>query len=256
MCVTCFALPASHAPRRKDAGVLGGAAARARAQPRWQAVDYAGLRLPLEGALFERGAPPTPARTVPSVHYPGKECEELLLEAITGKEREELLLEARVQRELRTVPAVPAAALGVLCLVVVEACDAFGQSLVSLCPLLVGRVGALRERQVRAHRAARVSSLAARLPELAGRTRQPLRAAVDAAPFDKEELLAALPHADALVALHPVRAVEHHFRRALCALDALGALLERGTTSVSAAARRRASCCLRMCSLAPDICRC
>ena len=30
---------------------------------------------------------------------------------VAGKEREELLLEARVQRELRAVPAVPAAAL-------------------------------------------------------------------------------------------------------------------------------------------------
>ena len=113
-------------------------------------------------------------------------------------------------------------------------------------------IGALRETQVRARRAARVRSLAARVPALAGRTRQPLRAAVDAAPFDKEELLAALPRADALVALHPVRAVERHLRRALCALDALGALLERGTTSVSAAARQRASRCLRARSLAPD----
>jgi hypothetical protein len=58
-----------------------------------------------------------------------------------------------------------------------------------------------------ARHAARVRSLAARLPALAGRTRQPLRAAVDAATFDEEELLAALPRADALVALHPVRAL-------------------------------------------------
>jgi hypothetical protein len=56
-----------------------------------------------------------------------------------GKEREELLLEARVQRQLRAVPAVPAAALGELCLVVVQASTAFGRALVSLCPLLVGR---------------------------------------------------------------------------------------------------------------------
>ncbi len=40
---------------------------------------------------------------------------------VTSKEREELLLESRVQRELRAVPAVSAAALGVLRLVVVEA---------------------------------------------------------------------------------------------------------------------------------------
>ena len=133
-----------------------------------------------------------------------------------------------MQRELRAVPAAPAAALGVLRRVVVEACAAFGHALVSLGPLLVGRVGALRETQVRARRAARVRSLAARLPVLAGRTRQPLRAAVDAATFDAEELLAALPCADTLVALHPVRAVERHLRRALCALDALGALLKRG----------------------------
>ena len=126
---------------------------------------------------------------------------------VAGKEREELLLEARVQRELRAVPAAPAAALGVLRRVVVEARAAFGRALVSLGPLLVGRVGALRETQVRARRAARVRSLAARLPVLAGRTRQPLRAAVDAATFDAEELLAALPSADALVALHPVRAI-------------------------------------------------
>ena len=147
---------------------------------------------------------------------------------VAGKEREELLLEARVQRELRAVPAAPAAALGVLRRVVVEARAAFGRAFVSLGPLLVGRVGALRETQVRARRAARVRSLAARLPVLAGRTRQPLRAAVDAATFDAEELLAALPCADTLVALHPVRAVERHLRRALCALDALGALLKRG----------------------------
>ena len=147
---------------------------------------------------------------------------------VAGKEREELLLEARVQRELRAVPAAPAAALGVLRRVVVEARAALGRALVSLGPLLVGRVGALRETQVRARRAARVRSLAARLPVLAGRTRQPLRAAVDAATFDAEELLAALPCADTLVALHPVRAVERHLRRALCALDALGALLKRG----------------------------
>jgi hypothetical protein len=148
-------------------------------------------------------------------------------------------------------------------------------------------IGALRETQVRARRAARVRSLAARVPALAGRTRQPLRAAVDAAPFDKEELLAALPRADALVALHPVRAVERHLRRALCALDALGALLERGAARqtrladtlrlrgrgsgrtrppsrataptdtrrapCTAAARRRASRGLRARSLAPDI---
>jgi hypothetical protein len=44
-----------------------------------------------------------------------------------------------VQRELRAVPAVPAAALGELCLVVVQASTAFGRALVSLCPLLVGR---------------------------------------------------------------------------------------------------------------------
>jgi hypothetical protein len=117
-------------------------------------------------------------------------CPARIARRVAGKEREELLLEARVQRELRAVPAVPAAALGVLCLVVVEARAAFGRALVSLCPLLVGRIGALRETQVRARRAARVRSLAARLPALAGRTRQPLRAAVDAAPFDKEELLA------------------------------------------------------------------
>jgi len=102
-----------------------------------------------------------------------------------------------VQRELRAVPAAPAAALGALRPVVVEARAAFGCSLVSLSPLLVGHVGALRETQVRARRAARVRSLAARLPALAGRTRQPLRSAVDAATFDEEELLAALPHADA-----------------------------------------------------------
>jgi hypothetical protein len=145
---------------------------------------------------------------------------------IAGKDREELLLEARVQRELRAVPAAAAAALGVLRRVVVEARTAFGRALVSLGPLLVGSVGALRETLVRARRAARVRSLAARLPSLAGRTRQPLRAAVDAATFDEEELLAVLPCADTLVALHPVRAVERHWRRALCALDALGALLE------------------------------
>ena len=133
-----------------------------------------------------------------------------------------------MQLELRAVPAAPAPALGVLRRVVVEARAAFGRALVSLGPLLVGRVGALRETQVRARCAARVRSLAARLPSVAGRTRQPLRAAVDAATFDVEELLAALPCADTLVALHPVRAVERHLRRALCALDALGALLERG----------------------------
>jgi hypothetical protein len=49
----------------EDAGVLGGAAGRAHAQPRRQAVDCAGLWLPLEVALFERGARPTPVRTVP-----------------------------------------------------------------------------------------------------------------------------------------------------------------------------------------------
>ncbi len=147
---------------------------------------------------------------------------------VAGKEREELLIEACVQRELRAVPAAPAAALGVLRRVVVEACAAFGHALVSLGPLLVGREGALRETQVRARRSARVRSLAARLPALAGRTRQPLRAAVDAATFEVEELLAALPRADALVPLHPVRAVERHLCRTLCALDALGALLERG----------------------------
>ena len=155
-------------------------------------------------------------------------CPARIARRVPGKEREELLLEARVQRELRAVPAWPAAALGVLRRVVVEARAAFGRALVSLGPLLVGRVGALRETQVRARRAARVRSLAARLPVLAGRTRQPLRAAVDAATFDAEELLAALPCADTLVALHPVRAVERHLRRALCALDALGALLKRG----------------------------
>ena len=53
-------------------------------------------------------------------------CPARMARPVAGKEREELLLEARVQRELRAVPAVPAAALGVLCLVVVEACAAFG----------------------------------------------------------------------------------------------------------------------------------
>ena len=113
----------------EDAGVLGGAAARARAQPRRQAVDCAGLRLPLECALFERGVRPTPATRCPERNA----CR------VAGKESEELLLEARVQRQLRAVPAVPAAALGELCLVVVEASTAFGRALVSLCPLLVGR---------------------------------------------------------------------------------------------------------------------
>ncbi len=152
----------------------------------------------------------------------------MLLRRVAGEDREELLLEACVQLELRAVPAAPAPALGVLRRVVVEARAAFGRALVSLGPLLVGRVGALRETQVRARCAARVRSLAARLPSVAGRTRQPLRAAVDAATFDVEELLATLPHADALVPLHPVRAVERHLCRALCALDAHGALLERG----------------------------
>ena len=61
--MTCFALPKL---RVEDACVLGGAAACARAQPRRQAGDRAELRLPLEGALFERRAHPTPARTAPS----------------------------------------------------------------------------------------------------------------------------------------------------------------------------------------------
>ena len=100
---------------------------------------------------------------------------------IAGKEREELLLEARVQRELRAVPASPAAALGILRSVIVEARAAFGHPLVSLGPLLIDIAGALRETQVRARLAARVRSLAAHLPALAGRTCQPLRAAVDAA---------------------------------------------------------------------------
>jgi len=100
---------------------------------------------------------------------------------IAGKEREELLLEARVQRELRAVPASPAAALGILRSVIVEASTAFGHPLVSLGPLLIDCAGALRKTQVRARCAARVRSLAAHLPALAGRTCQPLRAAVDAA---------------------------------------------------------------------------
>ena len=66
-------------------------------------------------------------------------CPARMAHRVAGKEREELLLEARVQRELRAVPAVPAAALGELCLVVVQASTAFGRALVSLCPLLVGR---------------------------------------------------------------------------------------------------------------------
>jgi len=86
-----------------------------------------------------------------------------------------------VSQEIRRNGKSPAAALGVLRRVVVEARAAFGRALVSLGPLLVGRVGALRETQVRARRAARVRSLAARLPAVAGHTRQPLRAAVDAA---------------------------------------------------------------------------
>ena len=66
-------------------------------------------------------------------------CPAHIARRVAGKESEELLLEARVQRQLRAVPAVPAAALGELCLVVVQASTAFGRALVSLCPLLVGR---------------------------------------------------------------------------------------------------------------------
>ena len=57
-------------------------------------------------------------------------CTARIARRVAGKEREELLLEARVQRELRAVPAAPAAALCVLRRVVVEARAALGRALV------------------------------------------------------------------------------------------------------------------------------
>ncbi len=90
------------------------------------------------------------------------------------------------------------------------------------------------EAAARRARAARVRALAARLPALPGRACLLLRAAVGAAPLDEEELLAALPRADALVARDPARPVELHLHCALGALDALGgpreAQLERTHT--------------------------
>jgi hypothetical protein len=109
---------------------------------------------------------------------------------VAGKEREELLLEARVQRELRAVPAVPAALCSgprrtVSCCCRSPHCIRMALVPPSHCTPCSPRL------------------LAARLPALAGRTRQPLRAAVDTATLNAEELLAA----DDLVTLHPVRAI-------------------------------------------------
>jgi hypothetical protein len=127
----CFALPILSVA--EDAGVLGGSAARV--------LSHCGRQLIAQDSGCHskvRCSSETLTRLLRA------RCPKRIARRVAGKEREELLLEARVQRELRTVPAVPATALGVLCLVIVEACIAFGHALVSLCPLFVGLVGALR----------------------------------------------------------------------------------------------------------------